>query len=160
MDSANEKRRYMVTPPPIDQTHTKNNPCALDTESFSPCRPWWDNFHTLQWRHNARDGVSNQRGLDGLLNRLSRHRSKKTSKLRVTGLCEGNIPVTGDFTHKLPVTRKMFPFDDVIMITGPSLGNPPVIDRFPYKRESNVGQAVEQTVDWPVICRCNEDGFR
>ena len=27
----------------------------------------------------------------------SRHRSKKTSKLRVTSLCEGNSPVTGEF---------------------------------------------------------------
>ena len=27
----------------------------------------------------------------------SRHRSKKTSKLRVTGLCAGNSPVTGEF---------------------------------------------------------------
>ena len=40
---------------------------------------------------------------------LFRHRLKKTSKLRVTGLCEGNSPVTG------PVTRKVFSFDDVIM---------------------------------------------
>ena len=32
-----------------------------------------------------------------LLNRLFRRRSKKTSKLRVTGLCEGNSPVTGEF---------------------------------------------------------------
>ena len=46
----------------------------------------------------------------------SRHRSKKTSKLHVTGLWEGNSPVTGEFPpHKGPVTRKMFPFDDVIM---------------------------------------------
>ena len=29
---------------------------------------------------------------------LFRHRSKKTSKLHVTGLCEGNSPVTGEFT--------------------------------------------------------------
>ena len=28
------------------------------------------------------------------LNRLFRHRSKKTAKLRVTGLCEGNTLVT------------------------------------------------------------------
>ena len=28
---------------------------------------------------------------------LFRRRSKKTSKLRVTGLCEGNSPVTGEF---------------------------------------------------------------
>ena len=32
-----------------------------------------------------------------LLNRLFRRRSKKTSKLRVTGLCAGNSPVTGAF---------------------------------------------------------------
>ena len=34
-------------------------------------------------------GVSNHQPHDCLLNRLFRHRSKKTSKLRVTGLCEG-----------------------------------------------------------------------
>ena len=31
------------------------------------------------------------------LNRLFRCRSKKTSKLRVTGLCVGNSPMTGEF---------------------------------------------------------------
>ena len=35
--------------------------------------------------------------LDCLLNRLFRRRSKKTSNLRVTGLCEGESPVTGEF---------------------------------------------------------------
>ena len=44
---------------------------------------------TLQWRNNERDGVSNHRRLD-----YFRRRSKKTSKLRVTGLCEGNSLVT------------------------------------------------------------------
>ena len=51
---------------------------------------------TLQWHHNERDGVSNHRRLDGFLNRLFRRRSKKTSKLHVTGLCEGNPPMTGE----------------------------------------------------------------
>ena len=55
---------------------------------------------------------------DCLLNRLSRRKSKKTSKLRATGLCEGNSPVSGDSPHKGPMTRKMFPFDDVIMFLG------------------------------------------
>ena len=32
---------------------------------------------------------------DCLLNRLFRRRSKKTSKVSVTGLCEGNLSVTG-----------------------------------------------------------------
>ena len=43
-------------------------------------------------------------------------KSKKTSKLRVTGLCEGNSPGPVNSPHKGPVTRKMFPFDDVIMV--------------------------------------------
>ena len=53
--------------------------------------------YTLQWRHNGRDSVSNQQLLDCLFNILFRHRSKKTSKLRVTGLCEGKSPGTGEF---------------------------------------------------------------
>ena len=52
---------------------------------------------TLHWRHNGRDGVSNLEPHDCLLNRLFRRRSKKTSELRVTGLCVGNSPVTGEF---------------------------------------------------------------
>ena len=76
------------------------------------------NVLALQWRHNKRDGVSNHLRPECLLNRLFRHRSKKTSKLRVTGLCEGNSPLTGEFpAHKGPVTWKMFPFDDVIIFT-------------------------------------------
>ena len=47
------------------------------------------------------------------VNRWFRCRSKNSSKLRVTGLCEGNPPV--DSHHKGPVTRKMLPIDDVIM---------------------------------------------
>ena len=39
----------------------------------------------------------------------------KTSNLRVTGLCEGNPPVTGGFLSQR-VTQKMLPFDDVIMM--------------------------------------------
>ena len=60
-------------------------------------RSYWIHVIPLQWRHNGRDGVSNHQPHDCLLNRLFRHRSKKTSKLHVTGLCEGNSPVTGEF---------------------------------------------------------------
>ena len=52
---------------------------------------------SLQWRHNGRDGDSNHQRIDCLLKRLFRRISRKTSKLRVTGLCEGNSPVTGEF---------------------------------------------------------------
>ena len=54
-------------------------------------------LYTLQWRHNGLDCVSNHQPRDCLLNRLFRRRSKKTSKLSVTGLCVGNSPVTGEF---------------------------------------------------------------
>ena len=52
---------------------------------------------SLQWRHNEPNGVSSHQHHDCLLNCLFRHRLKKTSKLRVTGLCEGNSPVTREF---------------------------------------------------------------
>ena len=52
---------------------------------------------SLQWRHNERDGVSNHHPHDCLRKRLFGSRSKKTPKLRVTGLCAGNSPVTGEF---------------------------------------------------------------
>ena len=51
----------------------------------------------LQWRHNGQDGVSNHQPHDCLLNRSFKRRSKKTSKLRATGLCAGNSPGTGEF---------------------------------------------------------------
>ena len=70
----------------------------------------------LQWRHNERDGISNHRRLDCLLDCLFRRRSQNTSKLRVTGLCEGTLWSPVNFLHKEPVTRQKCPFDDVIML--------------------------------------------
>ena len=85
---------------------------------------------TLHWRHHVRAVFSNLKGLDFLLDRLFRPRSKKITKLRVIGLCEGNSPVTSSASlafvienHRWPVnsphegavTPKMFPFDYVIM---------------------------------------------
>ena len=71
---------------------------------------------SLRWRHDGRAGVSTHQPHECLLNFLFRHRSKKTSKLRVTCLCEGNSPWPVNSPHKGPVTRKMLPFDDVIML--------------------------------------------
>ena len=56
---------------------------------------------SLQWRHNRRDSVSNHQPHDCLFNRLFRRRSKKASKLRVTGLCAGNSPGTGEFPAQM-----------------------------------------------------------
>ena len=56
---------------------------------------------TLQWRHNGRDSVSNHQPYYCLLNCLFKRRSTKTSKLRVTGPCAGNSPVTGEFPAQM-----------------------------------------------------------
>ena len=58
-------------------------------------------YISSQWRHNARYSISNHQPHDCLLNRLFRRRSKKTSKLRVTGLCAGNSPGTGELPTQM-----------------------------------------------------------
>ena len=60
----------------------------------------------LQWRHNGHDSVSNHQPYDCLLNRLFRRKSKKTSKLRATGLCAGNSPETGEFPAQVASNSK------------------------------------------------------
>ena len=75
----------------------------------------WRDWLSLQWRHNGRHSVSNHQTHECLLNRLFERRSKKTSKLRVTGLCAGNSPGTGEFPAQMASNEEMFPFDDVIM---------------------------------------------
>ena len=60
-----------------------------------------DTIIPLQWRHNGHDGVSNHQPHHCLLNRLFGRRSKKTSKFRVTGLCVGNSPGTGEFPAQM-----------------------------------------------------------
>ena len=63
---------------------------------------------TLQWSHNGRHGVSNHLHLDCLLSRLFRRISKNTSKLRVTGLCDGNPPVTGGYPSQRASNSEFF----------------------------------------------------
>ena len=77
--------------------------------------PSIDNMLPLQWRNSESDGLSNHRSPDCLLNRLFKRRWKTTSKLCVTGLCEGIQRRPVNSPHKGTVTRKMFPFDYVIM---------------------------------------------
>ena len=59
------------------------------------------NSSAYAWCHIGRDSVSNHQPHNCLLNRLFRHRSKKTSKLRVTGLCAGNSLVTSEFPAQM-----------------------------------------------------------
>ena len=72
------------------ETHLQNKNGEMSNEWFS-----------LRWRHNDHAGVSNHQPHGCLLNRLFRRKSKKTSKLRVTGLCAGNSPRTGEFPAQM-----------------------------------------------------------
>ena len=61
------------------------------------CTVYPINTHSITMTSWERGGVSNHQPHDSSLNRLSRRRPKKISKLRVTGLCGGNSPVNGEF---------------------------------------------------------------
>ena len=57
----------------------------LSNRSVLKCGPVMTRIISLQWRHNG----------------LFRRRSKKTWKLRVTGLCAWNSPGTGEFPAQM-----------------------------------------------------------
>ena len=80
----------------------KGSICRLYTEYLATCVQLLPPLcfvavRPLRWRHNELDGVSDHQPHDCLLNRLFGRRSKKTSKLRVTGLYAGNSPGIGEF---------------------------------------------------------------
>ena len=72
-------------------------------------------WKTLQWRHNERDSVSNHQPDHCSLNRLFRRSWRKhqssASLSFVRRIHRGPV----NSPHKWPVTRRVFPFDDVIM---------------------------------------------
>ena len=103
---------------------------------------------SLQWRHNGHDGVSDHKPHHCLRKRLFRRRLKKTSKLHVTGLCEGIHRWPVNSPHKRPVTRKMFPFEDIILSYFWQVRHMGRIDTYGISRST--GRLVKK---WPIICR-------
>ena len=79
----------------------RNVMCKISSWFEQSCGTFIDdnlsNNITLQWHRNELHGISNHGHLNSLLNRLFRCRSNKTSKLHVTGPCEGNLLVTDGF---------------------------------------------------------------
>ena len=119
--------------------HTSNS------QKYPIAHPHGKSFvNTLQWRLNGRDGISNHQPHECLLNRLFRRRSKKTPKLCATGLCAGIHRWPVNSPHKWPVTQKMFPFDDVIMIWGILL----------YLHNQRV---INMTLDYHLCCTPGSD---
>ena len=81
-------------------------------------RAWsslWFRQHYNDVIMGAIDGVSHRRRLHCLLSCWLRRRSKKASKLRNSGLCLGNSPVTGKFPAQKASNAENIPFHDVIM---------------------------------------------
>ena len=96
---------------------------------------------TLQWRHNGRYSVLNHQPHDCLLNRLFRRRSKKTQKLRVTGLCEGNSPGAGDGVSLVSLESGLYFVSFTAMLYGISPFEPRYRGTRPY-----IGQAYKLVV--------------
>ena len=87
----------------------------LSSDYLPPSHAPLDMACPLQWHHDECDGVLNHRRLDCFPNHLFRRRSKKTSKLRVTGFVRGihRSPVISP--HKWKERGKCF--HDVVMYT-------------------------------------------
>ena len=95
---------------------------------------WFRQYNSLRWCHNERDGVSNHRHIECLLNRLFRQRSKKTSKLcvtfwdnvwlthwgRATHIRVGNLTTIGSDNGLSPGRRQGIIWTNIgIMLIGP-----------------------------------------
>ena len=104
---------------------------------------------TLHWRHKGRDGVSNHQPHDCLLNRLFRRILKKTSKLRVTGLCAGNSPVTGEF----PAQRSSNA-ENVSIWWCRHHGGCPIFDILAIGAQRNIAQGTTPMLSWHVQICC------
>ena len=106
MGSATERRRYNVTSPFVGWAQTQNNRqgplyFCLHSNTYNETKMSCSrNFLQCLRMHYSdvimRASASPITSLT-IVYHLFRSRSKKTPKLRVTGLCEGNSPVIGEF---------------------------------------------------------------
>ena len=78
------------------------------------CCPWLHRKLSKS-QHNS-DAIMSARPsqITSLTSVYSRRRTKKTSKPRVTGLCEGNSPVTGEFPAQKASNAENVIVDDVV----------------------------------------------
>ena len=89
-----------------------HEPCYQGLAVWLAIRTSWHGEKSLRWRHNGRDSVSNHQPHDCLLNADQRKHQSSASLAFVRRI--HRRPVNSP--HKWPVTRKMFSFDDVIMV--------------------------------------------
>ena len=75
----------------------------------------WHGLYPLQWRHNEGDSVSNHQPHDCYSTVYSGVDQRKHQSSASLAFVQGIHRGPANSPHKWPVTRKMFPFDDVIM---------------------------------------------
>ena len=79
--------------------------------------------HTLQWRHNGRDSASNHQLTIVYSTVYSGAYQRKHQSSASLAFVRGIHRWPVNYPHKGPVTRKLFPFDDVIMACVAELGH-------------------------------------
>ena len=89
--------------------------CSTEFQLFSGLCSLLHPISSLQWRHNGRDSVSKHQPRECLLSRLIRQNQRKCQSSASLAFVRGIHRRPVNSPHKGPVTRKMFPFDDVIM---------------------------------------------
>ena len=87
---------------------------GMSASFVTPALHWCSN--PLQWRHNEHHGVSNHRRFDCSFNHLCRRRSKERQTSASLAFERGIHRWPVNSPHKGPVTLKMLPFDDFIVI--------------------------------------------
>ena len=104
----NRKGRIYIPAKPV------STPLYIEGDGWQGRVKSTSNF-PLQWRHNERDGVSNYQRIDSLFHRLfmDRKHQNSASLAFVGGIHRWRV----NSPHKGPVTRKVFPFDDVIILS-------------------------------------------
>ena len=70
-------------------------------QSHAAAPPWPTRTYRYHYNDVIMSTIANHQPRHCLLNHLFGRRSKKTSKLRVTGLCVGNSPETGEFPAQM-----------------------------------------------------------
>ena len=94
--------------------YLSSNPYIVLCHMPTTCTPLYRHewfYSSLQWRHN--DGVLNH----PMMVYSTVYSDADQWKHQSSASLAGNLPVVGEFPHKRPVTQKMLPFDDVIMIS-------------------------------------------
>ena len=92
----------------------KANLSCLKFQQYMFILFWFENgaaYHTIHYNDVIMGAVASQ-----ITRQFIRGQIKKTSKFRVTGLCAGNSPGTGEFPAQMASDAENVPFDDVIML--------------------------------------------